>query len=993
VGSQPVLAGRVGEQRTLLHALTSPAGQRGILVVGEAGIGKTRLVSAVSTTMAERGAMVTVGHCLPLGATLPFLPIVEALRGLQRRQALTAGLARSAPHIAREVARLLPDLGNVEGDDGPGEGWRQARLFAALADLFGALADADTLVLVVEDLHWADSTTLDFLAYLTSLGSETGDVRLLATCREEALEHGDALASWVEEMDRRGSVTQHRLAPLSRSETGEQVAAIIGRPPQPDFVADVYTRTGGNPFFAEQLLAARADPSATASLTQLLLARVRQGGPQAGEVLAAVAVAGRPLEEAQLATLTGLPTTMLRPLLRQLVGRRLLDRDGDARYQPRHALLAEAVAADLPIDERRRRHAAVAELLSEAERVDAAEIARHWSAAGVPVHELLWCVAAGRQAEAVYAWQEAARHWTRVLQLWDQVSDSARPAELGLFELYDHARTSLERAEDIEGAEALAEQQLDRFGDSVDVAARADMWRTVAKYRTLTDATAAIAANQIALDLYEQLPPGAGHAEALLDRARLLNWTGDFPQALAVGERGLAIAEQAQSSTQRVNALTVLAIHLVPTDPHRALAMAARAVEIASSECDDETVVGAQGEQVMVLYDLGRLEDVVAAANSVQATLARLGLRRFLWHMNVVTTACDALLRLGRVSAATDLIFPLATGPISRATVPLHDHRSLIEVLRGEYAAAEQRVRELEQMVRPPGFWFDSTLVFVSVELALWRGEPDAALALAVPMLESIAATSFLREYGHGVCQAMRAFADAAQRARDRGDSSALEALVKDADRVALLVEGAPADPFSGYPTATADQATCEAERARLRGTPDVAAWRAAAAEWEARGEPHRAGYAYWRLAEAILETGQPTADAAHALRRAYQHANEHVPMRAEIRSLATRARMDLDADRRPHSQVESPQNLAKGPAAPSWLATLTTRELQVLKLLCSGRTNAQIGNALFMSTKTASVHVSHILRKLGATNRVQAAGIAARAGIGNPTANQREGR
>jgi DNA-binding CsgD family transcriptional regulator/tetratricopeptide (TPR) repeat protein len=679
-----------------------------------------------------------------------------------------------------------------------------------------------------------------------------------------------------------------------------------------------------------------------------------------------------------LAILTGTPAGVLQLLLRRLVGGRLLDHNGDGRYLPRHALLAEALVEQLPFDERRRRHAAVAELFAGDECSDAAEIARHWSAAEDRGQELVWCVAAARQADAVYAWHEAARHWARVLQLWDQVSDTSRVSDLGLFDLYEYARTSLERADDIAGAQTLAEQQLDRFGNSGDAAARADVWRTVARYRLLTSATEAATANQRALDLYQQLPPSAGHAQALIDRATVYNWTGDFAQALAFSERALAVAEQTQSPAQRVDATSTLALHLVPTDPQRALALAAQAVEIASSRCDEATLVSAQVTQVLILYDLGRLDDAVAAANSALAAQARLGLRRYLWHMNLVCTACDALLRLGRVSEATDLIFPLATGPVTAAAFAVHDHRALIEVLRGEFTIAEQRLGELNHTSRPPGAWFAQALVITSVELALWRNEPELALAQAVPMLETIAGTDCLHEYGHGVCQTMRAFADAAQKARDRGDPSAFAALANDADRVATLVEGAPADPFSGRSTAAADRATWDAERSRLRGTPDVAAWRKAAFEWDIRGEPHRAGYAYWRLTEAILDTGR-TADAAHALRLARQRADSHVPMRAEIELLATRARINLDGDRHANQPTAaSPDHLP----ALAWLPALTTRELQVLRLLCDGHTNAKIGAALFMSPKTASVHVSHILRKLGAANRVQAAGIAARAGI-----------
>src|SRR5215471_7538761 len=185
--------------------------------------------------------------------------------------------------------------------------------------------------------------------------------------------------------------------------------------------------------------------------------------------------------------------------------------------------------------------------------------------------------------------------------------------------------------------------------------------------------------------------------------------------------------------------------------------------------------------------------------------------------------------------------------------------------------------------------------------------------------------------------------------------------------------------PFADHPwvaTIPAERATWDAERTRLAGASDPAAWRAAAKMWEDIGCPHRAAYAWWRHAEARLLAGQPPAAAATAIRAAAFAAREHAPLLAAVHALADRARIPLETPPKAADLSRS--------AADALPYGLTERELLVLRLLVAGRTNGQIGAELFISPKTASVHVSNILRKLGVSTRVQAAALAERAGLLN---------
>jgi DNA-binding CsgD family transcriptional regulator len=255
-----------------------------------------------------------------------------------------------------------------------------------------------------------------------------------------------------------------------------------------------------------------------------------------------------------------------------------------------------------------------------------------------------------------------------------------------------------------------------------------------------------------------------------------------------------------------------------------------------------------------------------------------------------------------------------------------------------------------------------------AAELWLWTGAPDRVLPAVERVLAGLKSPGQAIFSGSLLTLGMRACADQAERAAARQDETGRGAARTAAENLAGLGGQLPADPFAPHPfaaTVPAEQATFEAERGRLDGNPDPAAWHAAAKAWEGFAWPHRAGYAWWRCAQARLAAGQ---DAASALRAAAAMAKEHAPLLAEIRALALRARITLDDGAPPR------------PPGPDY--GLTTRELLVLRLLAAGRTNAQIGAELYISPKTASVHVSNILRKLNVSGRAQAAATAERAGL-----------
>ena len=309
----------------------------------------------------------------------------------------------------------------------------------------------------------------------------------------------------------------------------------------------------------------------------------------------------------------------------------------------------------------------------------------------------------------------------------------------------------------------------------------------------------------------------------------------------------------------------------------------------------------------------------------------------------------------------------------------VHEARADIDLLRGDIEAAGRRRQQITACVGQISH-VDSAREFAqrAAELALWAGSPGDALRKVQQVLALFRAPDFTIFCGRLLAAGMWACADLAGQARARRDPAAAEAAVAAADGLATWVGQMGGAPFTDHPfaaTIPAERATWEAERTRLAGENDPAAWAAAAKTWDGLGCPHRAGYAWWRQAQAQLDAGQAAAAAAAALRAAAVAAGGHEPLLAQVRALAERARIPLHAPAAARRKA-SPQ---AGMPAPYGL---TGRELAVLRLVAAGRSNAQIGAELFISPRTAGVHVTNILRKLGVSGRVQAAAVAERAGL-----------
>ena len=988
--------GRDGELSRLLAALGTEA--RLVLVVGDAGVGKTRFVAEAMTRAAAAGTVMVRGDCLPLAGTLPLLPVAEALGELARLEGgglLAAALDAAPGYVRGEIGRLLPGVGPDDGAAGDGRDgeWSQERLFAAVAELLAAVAGraGSGVGLVVEDVHWADSATLDCLTFLARAGRRSG-VRVVVTCRSDEAPLAARVAGWLTDVRGTAGVEEIRLGPLSPTEVAVQAAALSRGPVSPQVVEELYARAEGNPFFTEQLVAAalasgaggelRVPSGLPARLAELLSARAGRCAGDAQAVLAGLAVAGRPLTEDLLGAITGLDTETVRQGLRELAASRLLAEDAtDAGHRPRHALLGEAVAGRLLPGERAALHERTARALAAAgDEKLAAEVAGHWRAAGRPAEELPARVAAAWAAERVFGYAHAAAQWQRAIELWQAQPEVGSVAGLDQPRLYLRAIDAHLHSGDSERAGTLSEEAYRRFASHPDPATAAVIHHTAGYFRA-NDPAAAGRLMQEALRLFEQAPPSFDHADALLDYATIfLLYVERRPQAsLAALHRALEIADAAGATAMIPRILSAIAFcTFVGGQVEEGFATLERGWALARAAHDGPALVWLAINESDALLKLARFQDAAEAASRGVDAARQAGLAS--WDMATIlaANASEALLALGRTAEAAALIDPLTAGPPDRAHWLVHEARAEVDLLRGDTGAAVRRwqlISAFPAMISRVDFTYESAQR--AAEAWLWAGRPDDALREARQALAQFKVPDLTILCGRLLAAGMGACADLAERARARRDQPTAAAAAAAADGLAAWVGQMGGAPFTDHPfvaTIPAQRATWDAERTRLAGPSDPDAWGTAVKAWQEVGWPHRAAYAWWRQAESLLDAGQPPAAAAGALRAAAAAAEGHAPLLAQIRTLAGRARIPL--------QPPAAAATARPAAVASAPYGLTGRELAVLRLLAAGLTNAQIGAELYMSPKTAGVHVSSILRKLGVSGRVQAAAVAERAGL-----------
>ncbi len=994
--SSPVLVGR-GEYLAALDAALARA--RGgepaaVLIGGEAGVGKTRLAGEFAGRATGAGARVLAGACLDMGADgLPFAPFTAVLRELVREMGAD-GVASLLPGRATgEVARLLPEFGAADRDTDASAA--RARLFEQILALLERLADEQPVVLIIEDAHWADRSTRDLLAFLVGSQQVLDRVLIVISYRSDELHRTHPLRPLLAELGRLGWVERIELPRLARRHADELAARILGREPEPSLADEIYRRAEGNPLFVEELLSRDGGPGTELpeSLRDLLLAAVRRLPEQTQDVLRAAGAAGPGMEHALLAAVTGLEDDALARALRPAVAANVLIAGGNG-YAFRHALIREAVYDDLLPGERTLLHTRLAEILrSDPGLVPPGraviEQAHHWYHA----HDTTWALisawhAAGDARHAL-AHAEQLTLLARVLELWDKVPDAAQRIGASHLDVLEQAADAAFAAGENEQGSSYATAALKEADSRAEPLRAARLLETRGHMRCHLGHDDGYADMKAALELVPADREGVARARVLLSLAGHLR-DPDGPGARAATEEALVLARQAGNPATLAAALYKLAlIESGPADANAtALDLLAQARAAAEQAEGYEPRLDVAVAESHVLEGMGRHEDAARAAQAAIAGARDHGLPRATGALLAINVA-EPLVSLGRWDEATEVIghaLALSPPPATRGALQLL--AGLVALRRGDLpgaaalAVAARASISRERYGGKMALQFQLPLAQLETELLLAEGRAAGAVAAAEAAADALELASHPRYSWPLLAVAARACADASRPAVAGRDGTRAARALGLLERLRTLAEKMPA---SG-PVELANRLTFTAEAAGeadpglagpAAGRVALANWDASVAAWDSVGQPYPLAVALLRAAEAALTAGDRDG-AARRLRRAAGLAGSvgAQPLGREITSLARNGRISLTGggdDNRP------------GEARDRGYRGLTAREFEVLRHVAAGRTNPEIAAKLFISAKTASVHVSNILAKLGVSSRGEAAAAAHRLRLFDP--------
>uniref|UniRef100_A0AAU3I5Q5 AAA family ATPase n=1 Tax=Streptomyces sp. NBC_01393 TaxID=2903851 RepID=A0AAU3I5Q5_9ACTN len=953
---------------------------RAVLVAGDAGVGKTRTLTEAAARAAASGTTVLTGHCVDLGDVgLPYLPFTEILGAAAEDD-------RFAPAFAAHPAvdRLT---GSGPGPGGAPDAGGRLRLFEAITGLLADLADITPLLLILEDLHWADQSSRDLLRFLLSRGvlqrpGAGGPARRLAvfaSYRADDLHRRHPLRPLLAELIRLPAVDRLELRPMGDADVARLVRALRTGPVSDTTVKSIVERAEGNAFYAEELLAALpgddapVSPAMPSGLADLLLIRIEQLSGTAQQVLRTAAVAGRRVEHELLRGAVQLPEDELESALREAVGHQLLVPGDDATYSFRHALTREAVYADLLPGERVRLHRQFAGLLAGDARSakNAAERAHHSRESHDLADALTASLEAADHAQCVGAPAEELRHLEAALELWPAVDAGARP-DGGTVALTLRASAAAASAGETHRAVHLTRDALARAGSDADSELAARVRYTLAGNLMRIDSLKdAFTYSSEALALIPAEPPSYTWVWAAATHVMAARLVGREEDAERVARQALATAEQLRLADAQAD-LTISLVGMeadnrrTPEGRERLR----RARELAHGAGNFPVEMRALFNLAIGAYESGDLEECLTWLGDGVGRARRAGLLPSPYALELLYLQSLVLYTLGRWdacarAAADDAeLLPAAAG---FATGPA----LYVALARGEHEAAVAGARAL--LDRP--FDWMSTLVasIVLTDAAARSGDAEEAvrrLRTAAEDLTDVSGTGPPPVVVRLAALALSAVADAAEEARHCGDVAGGERWADTATELMELARTAADCGGKGSeqgPEGLAWFARAEAESLRARTGPDVAAWERAVAAF-GYGDPYELARSRRRLAEALLAAGRRE-EAGEQARAAHDTAVQlgAVPLREALEALLRRGR------------------LAGSPAAEQRIAALTARESDVLRLLGHGRTNRQIGEELFISGKTASVHVSNILAKLGAASRTEAVAIAYREGLIEP--------
>ena len=962
-----------------LPDLPRPDG-RFVLLGGDAGVGKTRLLTDLCARAAADGWRTLVGHCLDFGdSALPYLPFSE-LFGRLAGDSPDVGSALTEAHPA--LSHLQPGRRLLSGlvESGAGATLDRAVLFEAVHGALETLAASGPVLVVVEDLHWADSSTRDLLSFLFSRPMR-GMVAVVASYRSDDLHRRHPLRAAAAQWSRMPGVHRVQLEPLPDQDVHRLVHALLSDPQLGDTLAGsldeaavraVVARAEGNAFFAEELVGAAVSGGAGIpdDLADLLLVRLDRLDDPARDVVRAAACAGRRVPHALLASVVTLDDDDLDRALRSAVEQHILTRTSDDAYAFRHALLAEAVYDDLLPGERVRLHASYTEALLSG-RVDgtAAELARHALAAHDQQTAVRASIQAGEEAMSVGGPEEAAHHYETALALLAQRDDDDNPETVPVTAA---AAEALVASGHPERAVQLADAQLART-DPADAGARTQLLLSLAAAALLLDGGPdALTATTEALRLVPDEPTEL-RARVLGLHARATVQRGPDEAATEYAVQALGLAHKLDLPGLVADAtMTLAGIDERSGDPVGAERTLIAVIDQARRDGDAHAEMRSRYLLASLFHERGDLEQARRAFREGFEVADRAGRRWAPYGSEARVMEALVDFESGDWDHCLELTAVEADAPPPIPEAMLLGVRSMVLVARGDPGAPA-----LLDRLRP--LWGLDGLVGIAAAAAEidWHGDQhdiaavEASFDRAVQVIGSAWSEHFaarIRLTGLFLGRLADAAGRAMQADRARHVERAPE-LLTGVDRTTERIHSRRR-PFG--PEGVAWLSRVDAEHLRLRWLAGVdppterqlvEAWQRTVGDFDVMGHVFEGARSRARLGALLRAVGR-TAEANDVLAEARRAADAlgAAPLSAEL-------------GRGPTARQPSTEPHRQGSA-------LTPRESEILELVAQGRSNGEIGRQLFISVKTVSVHVSNILAKLGASGRTEAAAIARREGL-----------
>jgi DNA-binding CsgD family transcriptional regulator/tetratricopeptide (TPR) repeat protein len=972
------LIGRVHELAALgdLVGLGRTAGG-GVVLGGDAGAGKSRLVAELSARASSQGWRVLVGHCLDFGdGSPPYLPFSEALG---RLAADSPAQAESLLAASPSIARLLPSQRLLTESEHVMEPTRRTALYDALHGVLTQLSLETPLLLIIEDVHWADQSTRDLLRFLFAR-QFTSPTAILATYRSDDLHRSHPLRAALAEWSRLAGVSRLQLGPLTDAESRLLIRALHGEPIPETEQLRILARAEGNPFFIEELVAAATVGGALPTdLADLLLVRLEQIGDDGRLVVRAASVAGRRISHELLACGAELDNAALDAAVRAAVEANILVQLGDDGYGFRHALLAEAVYQDLLPGERVRLHAAyAAALASHQVEGSAAELSRHARAS----HDLITAthasIEAASEAMMVGGPEDALHHYEIALELLGDphvaAGVAAEPDAPNRVTLVVRASMAAAAAGHPYRAIALSQDELAAQPADAPKLDRVRLIHSIVSTALILDTNLdLLAMTTEAVQLMADEPPSMMRAQILTIHARANADRARDDEAIRWATEALTMSQSLRLPAVATDA-TLLLARLDERAGNPDAAKAAMTTAIAEAAAAGEQMAELRGLYNLATLDFGqgRLGEALALYQQAAAKARDKGRPWAQYGLEATVIGALVACVAGDWDLAEQIIDSTGQNPPEQA-------QTMLDAVAVEIAAGRGEISWLNALPRLRAWWLRDGLIAITsggaaIELFGYIGDIDAATAAYDEVVASVSRVWHGNRFGARVRLAALLLGQLANAAVS-ATATEREQLVRRGDELAKSVAEVVASIRHNGPEGRAWACRAAAEHARLHwlgggadSTPEaslIEAWQQSVDAFAAFGHVYETARSTVRLA-AVQSAAGSLAEAKAGLAAAREVAERlgAQPLLRELRGLS------------------GYEGAASRPAVKRESQALTQREHEVLTLVATGRSNRDIGQQLFISAKTVSVHISNVLAKLEATSRTEAVAVARRRGL-----------